>query len=31
LYEHAGFRLVAEQTGMTWGHTVTEQRFEWNA
>jgi len=21
LYEHAGFRLVAEQTGMTWGHT----------
>jgi uncharacterized protein YhfF/GNAT superfamily N-acetyltransferase len=31
LYEQAGFRLVAEETGTTWGHVVTEQRFEWNA
>lgn len=31
LYERAGFRLVAEQSGNTWGHVVTEQRFEWNA
>ena len=31
LYERAGFKLVTEKTGTTWGHTVTEQRFEWNA
>jgi uncharacterized protein YhfF/GNAT superfamily N-acetyltransferase len=31
LYEQAGFRLVAEKTGETWGHVVTEQRFEWTA
>jgi uncharacterized protein YhfF/GNAT superfamily N-acetyltransferase len=31
LYERAGFRLAAEQTGATWGHEVTEQRFEWVA
>lgn len=30
LYDRAGFRLVAEQTGTTWGHAVTEQRFEWD-
>jgi uncharacterized protein YhfF/RimJ/RimL family protein N-acetyltransferase len=31
LYERAGFRLVAEQSGETWGHAVVEQRFEWEA
>lgn len=31
LYERARFRLVEEHTGETWGHVVTEQRFEWNA
>lgn len=31
LYERAGFRLVAERAGETWGHLVTEQRFEWTA
>jgi uncharacterized protein YhfF/GNAT superfamily N-acetyltransferase len=31
LYERAGFRLVAEETGMTWGRPVVEQRFEWDA
>jgi hypothetical protein len=31
LYDRAGFRLVAEATGSTWGREVTEQRFEWNA
>jgi uncharacterized protein YhfF/RimJ/RimL family protein N-acetyltransferase len=31
LYERAGFHLVAEETGVTWGRSVTEQRFEWNA
>jgi len=28
LYEHAGFRLVHEAFGDTWGTPVTEQRFE---
>jgi uncharacterized protein YhfF/GNAT superfamily N-acetyltransferase len=31
LYERAGFRLVGEQRGETWGHAVIEQRFEWAA
>src|SRR5262245_6490297 len=31
LYERAGFRLVAEETGTTWGKPVVEQRFEWDA
>jgi len=31
LYERAGFRLVAEQAGETWGRVVTEQRFERHA
>jgi uncharacterized protein YhfF/GNAT superfamily N-acetyltransferase len=31
LYQRAGFRLVAERTGTTWGQPVTEQRFEWEA
>lgn len=31
LYDRAGFRLVAEETGSTWGREVTEQRFEWSA
>jgi len=30
LYEQAGFRLVAEKSGETWGQVVTEQRFEWD-
>ncbi len=29
LYERAGFRLVAEVDGETWGRTMREQRFEW--
>ena len=29
LYERAGFRLVHEQQGTTWGPEMTEQRFEW--
>jgi len=28
LYEAAGFAMVAEQRGMTWGTEVLEQRFE---
>jgi uncharacterized protein YhfF/ribosomal protein S18 acetylase RimI-like enzyme len=28
LYERAGFRLVAERAGETWGRAVHEQRFE---
>ncbi len=28
LYEKAGFRLVQEETGNSWGKTVTEQVFE---
>jgi len=31
LYERHGFRLVSETEGETWGTTVREQRFEWNA
>jgi GNAT superfamily N-acetyltransferase len=31
LYEKAGFHLVAEESGQTWGRAVTEQRFEWPA
>jgi uncharacterized protein YhfF/RimJ/RimL family protein N-acetyltransferase len=31
LYERAGFQLVAEETGTTWGRAVIEQRFEWTA
>jgi uncharacterized protein YhfF/GNAT superfamily N-acetyltransferase len=31
LYERAGFRLVAEEKGTTWGKPVVEQRFEWDA
>lgn len=29
LYERAGFTLVDERDGETWGTAVTEQRFEW--
>lgn len=29
LYERAGFRLVHEARGRTWGRAATEQRFEW--
>lgn len=29
LYERAGFRLVREADGQTWGTAVREQRFEW--
>jgi len=29
LYEQAGFRLVHETEGETWGAPVREQRFEW--
>ena len=29
LYEEAGFKLVEEQLGSTWGRMIKEQRFEW--